>query len=45
LELPEIIALTKHFVEYIETGDTTWMKKTEEYLLEKMQEIDGVLID
>jgi hypothetical protein len=45
LELPEIIALTNKFVQYIETGDTSWMKKTEKYLQEKMQEIDGILID
>jgi len=44
-ELPEVIALTEHFVDYIETGDTSWMKKTEKYLQEKMQEIDGILID
>ena len=45
LELPEIIALTKHFVEYIEEGKIDWMAKTEAYLKEKVQEVDGVLID
>ena len=45
LELPEIMALTNKFVQYIETGDTSWMKKTEKYLQEKMQDMDGILID
>jgi hypothetical protein len=49
LELPEIIALTEHFVNYIENGKKDWMTKTEEKIKEKlkerMSEIDGILID
>jgi hypothetical protein len=45
MELPEIVALTERFVQYIETGDRSWIKTTEAYLKDKLQEIDGVLID
>lgn len=45
LSLSEIIALSQHFVSYIEDGKTDWMKKTENYLKEKHQNTDSVLID
>lgn len=45
LSLSEIIALSQHFVSYIEEGKTDWMKKTENYLKDKHQTVDGVLID
>jgi len=45
LSLTETIALSENFVKYIEDGKTDWMKKTEQYLQNKLQDIDGVLID
>jgi len=34
LNVSEIIALTQHFIEYLETGDRSWIKKTDEKLLQ-----------
>jgi hypothetical protein len=45
LSLSEVIALSQHFVAYIEEGKTDWMKKTENYLKEKHQDNDSILID
>lgn len=49
LSLTEIIALSKHFVSYIEEGKTDWMtiteKKIKERLSERGQDVDGVLIN
>jgi len=45
LNLSEIIALSEKFVIYIEEGKTNWMKETEQYIQDKLQDTDGVLID
>jgi hypothetical protein len=41
----EIMALCNKYVNFIETGDTSWAKLVDKYLAEKLQENDGVLID
>lgn len=32
----ELMALTKHFLNYFETGDTSWVEKTDAYLFSKV---------
>jgi hypothetical protein len=35
----EIMALTKKYVDFIETGDTSWAKAVDKYLMSKYEEI------
>ncbi len=41
LDVEITMLMTKRFVEYLETGDTSWMKKMETYLQEeKLKQIE-----
>ena len=35
----EIVALTKKYLDFIETGDTSWAKIVDKYLMDKYEEI------
>ena len=35
----EIVALTKKYLDFIETGDTSWAKTVDKYLMDKYEEI------